>query len=296
MKFFYDNDAPKPPITTTEAYHAAWQECAEIEAKRQEIIRTGGKGAWDLLIKLRDCGLDVSGRIPGVLVSRCPFSGVPIWQRSRLFTLADAAWYQKEDNGRDIYNGLDESPPPTLFCIDGSLNLNGHSLLPDEIETNIQSGQKISIAAEVPFVKPRVLNLPTMVAVIHRLPVVDGRYTAYTTTYFAEQMPPQEAFCIGWARVAYYDSDAEFDDAGFIGQRKDEQDYDLFKWVKQGKLFWLDPTDEEHPVVRGPVEAFPYGNIEGKRHPYTIQKGKIRNLANPVQSKPKIKREYFQQS
>jgi hypothetical protein len=79
----------------------------------------------------------------------------------------------------------------------------------------------------------------------------------------------------------------------FIGRRTDAQDYELEKWVKRDKLFWLDPADDEHPLVRGPVEAFPFGNVAGRRHPYIIEDGTVRDLPNPVKDeKPKNRVEW----
>ncbi len=109
------------------------------------------------------------------------------------------------------------------------------------------------MAAEVPFVKPRGLSLPGMVAVIHSLPVAE-RYTAYPIVYFTEQQPPQREFCIPWARIEYVARDRNHPEVTITGRRSDDQDYDLVRWIEQGKLYWLDPENEER-LVRQPVGA-----------------------------------------
>lgn len=227
-------------------------------------------------------------RKPLVLVSRCPYCMRAILVKVGVFSLLDRFWYHVYSDGREEVS--EDSLCKHLFCLDGALNLSGHQ--PAEAIAPITvSNNTIWMAAEVPFVKPRVLNLPTVVAVIHSFPVAD-KYTAYPIVYFAEKQPSQEEFCIGWARQEYVDHLEGDKPIIFVGRRTDAQDYELGKWVEQGKLLWLDPTDDEHPLVRGPVGAFPYGNLPGRRNPYTIKDGKVRNLRNPTtDGRPKVRLE-----
>ncbi len=228
---------------------------------------------------------------PFVLISRCPYCEAPIWTKVGVFSLMDKFWYFKDDCGRDWV--LDEFPCPHLFCVDGALNLNGHE--PTEVQSSGLNSvnDTIWMAAEVPFVKPRVLKMRTMVAVVNSFPVAE-KYTAYPIAYFTKRQPAQEKFCIGWARQAYFDRCKPREaKTVFTGKRQDVQDYELEKWIERKKLFWLDPDDEEHPLVRGPVEAFPYGNVAGRRNPYTIKDGQVNDLPNPTKdTKPTFKYEW----
>jgi hypothetical protein len=230
-------------------------------------------------------------RKPLVLISRCPYCEAPIWTKVGVFSLIDKFWYFEDDCGRDWV--LDEFPCPHLFCVDGALNLNGH--VPEEVQSPGPNplNDAIWMAAEVPFVKPRVLKMRTMVAVVNSFPVAE-KYTAYPIAYFTKRQPAREKFCIGWARQAYFDRyEPREAKTVFTGRREDVQDYELGKWVERKKLFWLDPDDEEHPLVRGPVEAFPYGNVQGRRNPYTIKAGRVHDRPNPTEdTKPTFKYEW----
>jgi len=230
-------------------------------------------------------------RKPYVLVSRCPYCEALVWQQVGIFSLTDEFWCNESGYGQEYV--LEESCCPHLFCVDGALNLNGHQPAEAHSPSTVVTNDKIWMAAEVPFVKPRVLNLSTMVAVIHSLPIAE-KYTAYPIVYFAEQQPGQGEFCIGWARTEYLERDKESEGrAMIIAKRSDAQDYELENWVRQGKLFWLDFKDEEYYLVRGPGEEFPYGNIVGRRHPYTIKYGHVYNLRNRTKdSRPQVRMEW----
>jgi hypothetical protein len=227
-------------------------------------------------------------RQPRVLVSRCPYCAQAVWVKVGVFSLVDEFWYREDSDGRD--DVPKDSRCSHLFCLDGALNLNGHRPTEAIAPITVVTNTTIKMAAQVPFVKPRVLDLPTMVAVIHSFPVAD-KYTAYPIVYFAEQQPSQEEFCIGWARQEYVDHLEGGKPIVFIGRRTDAQDYELRKWVEQGKLLWLDPTGDEQ-LIRGPVEAFPYNDVLGRRNPYTIKGGKVRNLRSPTtDGRPKVRLE-----
>lgn len=278
------------PITTVAEYLKTRQWYEELEHRVHNLLDKSEELSPHLLEQLHLLKAQAEGvmyeflrRQPFVLGSRCPYCGVAMWMNVGIFSLVDEFWYHEGSNGRDEV--LKESRCPHLFCVDGALSLNGYqpSETLDMIKKATNSGG-ITMASEVPFVKPRVLNLPTILAVVHSFPVAE-RYTAYPIVYFAEQQPDQMDFCIGWARIEYIDREKQTGGT-FIGKRSDVQDYDLLKWVRQGKLFWLDPTDEEHPLVRGPAEAFPYGNVPGRRYPYTIKDGQVRDLPIPTESGP----------
>lgn len=275
------------PISTPAAYAAGMAHIAALKQEFEAACAAGGPGTRELLRQITAFEFNFRSRLPYVLVSRCPFCATPVWELVGIFSLQDPAWFCAEGSGRD---GPEELGTlcPHLFCVDGALNLNGQQ--PTEA---VYADRKITMAAEVPFVKPRVLNLPTMVAVVHSLPVAD-RYTAYPITYFCEQQPEQKAFCIPWSRVAYFDSEWTFPEATYTGRRSDIQDYDLAPWIERGQLFWLGPDEEDCPVVRGPVEAFPYHDLPGRRQPYYINKqGRILDRKPPTGGRPRISREFL---
>lgn len=257
----------------------------EIDKLRHEIS--------SLKLKEDQARIEYQRRLPYVMVSRCPYCNAVIWQRVGIFSLNDEFWYSESSGGRETV--LPEARCPHLFCVDGALNLNGHQPIEANRPITEVINDKLWMAAEVPFVKPRVLNLPTMTAVIHKFPVAE-KYTAYPVVYFAEYQPKPIEFCIGWADTEYIGHSGQFGPGGgvvvIIGKRQDFQDYELEKWVKQGKLFWLGSEDEDYPLLHGPIGAFPYNNMSGRRHPYYIKEGQVYDLPDPVESEPEIRAEY----
>lgn len=229
---------------------------------------------------------EIDRRTPLVLISICPYCGTEIWQKTGVFSLLDQFWYHWSRNGRQVNK---KSRCPHLFCVDGALNLHGHQPTEQGQAITTVGETSIPMAAGVPFVKPRVLNLHTMRVVIHSIPVA-GRYTAYPVVYFAERQPMEHIdFCIPWASTAFdgwhpYRNGRQI---GFIGKRTDRQDYDLTKWIQSEKLLWVDPVTEDK-LVGGPVEAFPYARVRGRRHPYYIEEGKVYDLPNPEGGEPEI--------
>jgi hypothetical protein len=290
------------PITSVDEYLAARRRYDELSS-RIDYVQMEMKKYWSVgkevpqelsdeydVLDRQDMPVmqEFFRRLPCVLVSRCPYCAREIWGAVGIFSLIDEFWYSIYSDGQE--EAIEESHCEHLFCIDGALGLNGHQPAEVKKPNTMVLYDTLRMAAGVPFVKPRVLRLPTMVAVLHSFPVAD-KYTAYPVVYFAEQRPPQKEFCIGWARQEYVDR-LEGGGGTFVGRRTDAQDYELEKWVEQGKLFWLDPTDDEHPLVHGPVEAFPYGNVPGRRNPYIIKDGKVRNLRNPTtDGRPKVRLE-----
>jgi len=174
--------------------------------------------------------------LPYVLIARCPFCNAEIWQRAMVFSLEDEFWYRDYGDGyEDIF---EPEKCPHLFCVDGALNLNGFQ--PSEVKGSTESAytQKyhILMAAEVPFIKPRVLQIPSMVAVIHSLSVAD-KYTAYPVVYFVEERPPRfhdSNFCVPWAREYYI---KHHDMYNFSGRCSDAQEYDLTRGLTKDRSF-----------------------------------------------------------
>lgn len=226
-------------------------------------------------------------RTPWVFVSRCPICETAIWMKVGIYSLQDGFWFGAYGSGRDeVWKG---SICNHLFCVTGSLNLNGN--IPTEAKPwhdNRSSQMKlwhyIWMAAEVPFVLPRVLALPTMKAVMYDLPVCEGKYTAYPIAYFAEKKPEDKDFCIPWARKKYLDTSTGYSS---LGERSDAQDFELWKWVERGSLFWIDTTNDDYPIAKPHISNFPYNDICGRKHPYVIKEGQVQDLPECLEdSKP----------
>lgn len=254
--------------TIKELHHNEYRVLSSEVMKRKDALSEWRRRTFD-------------SNIPLILISCCPFCQRELWmQAGPMFSLTDSFWFRAYSDGRgDIVE--DGSVCEHLFCIDGALNLNGHSPL-EACKWHSSSMGKdwdyIWLASEVPFVKPRVMKLPGMVAVMTDFPVAE-KYTAYPIVYFAKEAPypryREDDFCIPWATKAYVDAGV-----GLVanGNREDAQEYDLLKWLEQNKLYWLETQNDAHRLIRGTVETFPYLNLSGRQHPYKIVEGRVINL------------------
>jgi hypothetical protein len=237
----------------------------------------------------------IGKRLPVVMISICPYCQQEVWTRVGIYSLTSSQWYL--GNGDGCSRVVKGTACEHLFCIDGALNLNGHQPIEAHAPVTTVTNRSIYMAAGVPFVKPRVLNLPTMLAVIHSFPVAE-KYTAYPVVYFAQEMPSQDDFCIPWACTEYVDfhhksnrqlKSKDHPKVVMIAKRSDVQDYDLQKWVDKKKLFWVDPITENGLLTK---KEFPYASEVGKRHPYCIRDGVLTDLPNPVAREPEVRLEW----
>lgn len=238
----------------------------------------------ELTVRKREVRSDFFTRQPNVLISICPYCHTFIWMGVGIFSLRDEFWYRIYSNGREEVTT--SSQCEHLFCVDGALNLNNHN--PTEVYAPITASRNyIYMGAEVPFIKPRLLSLPTMIAVIHSFPVADI-YTAYPVVYYTEQHPSQEKFSLGWGRTEYVDSYQSDKSVTFSGKRSDVQEYHLQKWIIQKKVLWVEP-ESETTLCGGDNISFPYDNLLGYRNPYAIENGRRKSLKSPkTNSKPII--------
>jgi len=201
---------------------------------------------------------EYASRLPIWLHSRCPFCEEPLYWKIDPFDL-DGDWWHWP------FVSKEEKVPacPHLFCVDGALNLEGYQ--PTEVQHGV-----VRMASEVPFVKPRLLELGNVVAVIHRLPQkIAGKYTGYPIIYFGSPRPLLSEGSLGWARTEYHDEDGKW------RVIFDVQDYELDKWIAAGKVCWLDPGASDHPLVCGTPEEYPFRNAQGRRRPYKIEEGRV---------------------
>jgi hypothetical protein len=84
----------------------------------------------------------------------------------------------------------EELPTCPHFCVlGGAVN---HQGLPPR-----SGNEEVFPGPEIPFVYPRVLALPGVIAVISSLPMENG-YLSYPIGYFAEKRPPGEQLVAGW--------------------------------------------------------------------------------------------------
>lgn len=201
--------------------------------------------------------------LPRVVMSCCPFCGKPLVRTFDPFGL-DGLWWQPD---------VTPEEPPTCphFCVlGGAVNYQG---LPPR-----GGNQEVIPGPEIPFVYPRLLALPGVVAVISWLPMENG-YLAYPIGYFAEKRPPGEQLVAGW-RHRHHEWR---DQLGTYGSRyeNDKWDFDLRPWLMQGKIRWTAPGSDRTVLSDEPWEHCPYLDLPGKPEQVSLWKDKIKYLFPP---------------
>ena len=226
--------------------------------------------------------------IPEYLIARCPLCDATYTGQLDTYSLR---YWVRPEHGKRVFTEFAETIGCNHFVRTHQfINLN--DLLPTEL--NCQK----TLGSEVPYVHP--FWLPDDVrsyAVMHALPICrpEGRrfvprYSLYAITYYSED--PAEMLKRRWEPTAgwnqplasrkHYDPDDAWDLAtrptlmtprNFPDQ---EEIFDLLRWVRAGKLQWLDPHDPDLSLRTGPVEAFPYANIRGcKKQRVFYQDGQV---------------------
>jgi hypothetical protein len=213
-------------------------------------------------------------RLPIYLLACCPICGGKVWEAIDTYSLNGPGW-ATPSRGFGWYGTLAdqssnyvEKPSYSAECqhielLAYGVNLNGSK--PDDVN------QEVEIGSEKPFVMKPLIELDETFVVIHALPIgcyndqeLRPCYTAYFMTYFtAAKRAFEEAtqpFHQGLSLVQY----------GFA-------DYDLVKWVKAKKLFWLNPNN---PALLLPgksvsVSDFPYADVDGHEGPCVIRNGRM---------------------
>jgi hypothetical protein len=196
--------------------------------------------------------------LPAVELSRCPFCDERLL---RVFDTVDLNGFWWMDRTQRTSN---EPPSCAHFCLlTGAVNLNGR----------LVSGGLFEClpGPDVPYVIPRVLEFPTMNAVLSGIPM-DCGYTAYSVTYFAEKPPAPKTLTHAWARKVFQFKD-EGGKAGW--DIKDETyDYELAPWIKSGKLLWY--ADRRLNEAAKDPKRCPFLDIPGKKRPQIVVDDQLR--------------------
>ena len=233
-------------------------------------------------------------RLPNYIIARCPFCHAAY--TAKLDTHSLAFWYgtRQDDHAREVFREAYQDVGCAHFlAVHSFLNLNG--FFPED------AGNYFHNTYDVPFVSPLFLpdEVPSYV-VMHSLPVCrieEGefvpRYGLYTLTYYVpeeyvswKQFPSTTGLSrrgiIHERRVAERQAPGytPYHWEGFLyplGYAKEHPEWwDLRLWVERKKLLWLDPYSPDLQLRDGPVDEFPYANIQGYRRPIEIRKGTFR--------------------
>jgi hypothetical protein len=190
--------------------------------------------------------------LPRLVMSCCPFDGKPL---VRTFDPVgfDGLWWEPDVSP-------EETPTCPHFCVlGGAVNYQGLSPR--------AGNEQIFPGPEIPFVYPRLLALPGVVAVISSLPMENG-YLAYPIAYFAERRPPGEQLVAGW-RHRHHEWR---DQLGKYGSRyeNDKWDFDLRPWLQQNKVLWTPPGSDRTVLSNEPWDHCPYLDVPGEHKAVSV--------------------------
>lgn len=224
----------------TNAYHQAMN-AGELETAQQEKkLMQAAKEAY-------------YRRLPRLVMSCCPFDERPLIRTFDPYGL-DGLWWRSA-------SGTDEPPACPHFCVMlGAVNFD---------DKKPRAGaQEVRPGPEIPFVIPRLLEFPGMVAVVSEIEMASG-YTAYPIAYFAERRPKPEDLTAGWARTDFTFTTQ----LGVSGWRTPHEvwDFNLLPWLQQKKLRWCLPDSGNTELSEAPPETCPYLDIKGRRQPIVVQ-------------------------
>lgn len=221
-------------------------------------------------VRLREVYYQVLGeygdRLPRVVMSACPFSGEVLRRSFDPWGLDGPWWYQDREVAIE-----EPRPPDTFKVLLGALALRGRE--PSEARAPVEPGP------EVPFVVPRLLELPGMIAVVSRLELETGDL-AYPIAYFSpEEIPPVQLHQF-WLKQDFWFTQENGSSAWLIAN--DVWDFDLAPWVERGKLRWITPGDRNGVVVDGASgRKCPYLDLPGDRLPQVLVWGERELLELP---------------
>jgi hypothetical protein len=201
--------------------------------------------------------------VPIIPLSRCPFCQQVIHHSLDTYDL-DGLWWNYRGSVRPDY--YQNTVCPHYLQISGAVHLS----------RPIKSiPMLVSPGPEVPFVLPRLLEKGSVRAVIYSIEV--GKHQAYPIFYFTESKKHKFELFNSWGDN-YYEWENEEGKLIFDLTPETERHYDfkLESWIKNGKLFWINPGDIELKL-RNDVEDCPYLNLPGCRERLYIEEGKIRS-------------------
>jgi hypothetical protein len=203
-----------------------------------------------------------------VPIGRCPFTDEVAYKRIDIFGL-DGPFWRVTAPDQPAVGGQH------FITYQGALNLKGQT----PIGAAPNNADEIRPGPEVPFVIPRLLNLPGVVCVISSRPIVNDRFTAYFMAYYAKKPVPADESHQEWLRTSLYYTDAAGNSAWTV--KNDVWDFDLQPWRHKDKLWWIAPEDGSLTLRKGHDPAFPFLQVAGQKQPCVIRQGKVYPAALP---------------
>lgn len=244
-------DAYALAVARMEETAQAYEDASDEEREPRDAAYTG---ALDVIRSLRD---EYRARVPVMALSRCPLTGVLVRHSIDPYGI-DGLWWDYEGPVRP-----QEHLPPSYFALTGALR---HG---DPVES---TDFLVKPGPEAPFVMPRILARPEVVAVVSSLPV--GRHQAFPIFYFADPAPEIERVNT-WGTTAYWLPGPDGEIGWFEAiETVADFDFDLRPWIASGKLRWIAPGDAQ-VELRQDVAGCPYLDLPGRRGIVRIKHGQV---------------------
>ena len=195
---------------------------------------------------------------PVVPMSRCPYTREVAYHSIDLYGL-DGPWWDYSKPLRPV-----EDLPVTFFTVTGSMKLG------ENVENTRQQARP---GPEAPYVIKQLIGVPGIKAVISTVKV--GDHTGYPVFYYSENVNPEVEPARNWGQYMWQRMDR---DGRYVHLVPDETefdyDFDLTKWVKEGKLYWIAPSDPTFTLRNG-VDDCPYLSIGGGHEFQIIIDGEV---------------------
>ena len=260
------------PALTREERDALLERAWELDARlypRDRATAPKGRAASEIRELYYRVLAEYVDRLPRVPMSVCPFTGEPFVHSFDPFGVDGPWWWQ--DREVEIEEPV---PPPAFKVLLGALALHGRE--PSEARDPLIPGP------EVPFVVPRLLELPGMVAVVSELPLATGD-TAYPIAYFSDAEIPPRLLHQPWLQQDLWFEVAPGQSGWLIAN--DVWDFELAPWLASGKLRWVEKGEEPRLAEVAAAAHCPFAGLEGSRWPQSIAAGQ-REFTEPPDGTP----------
>jgi len=202
-------------------------------------------------------------RLPRVMMGACPFTGAPLMASLDPLGL-DGPWWWKDRT----FEISEPEAPPTFRLLLGGLALSGRQ--PVEVTDEVIPGP------EVPFVVPRLLQLPGMVAVVSQI-VLDNGDVAFPISYWSEAEIDPSLLHQPWLRQELWVQGPN--GPGWL-IANDVWSFDLPEWIARDKVMRIEQGGKD---VRGRTSGSPcpYVNLKGDQLPQMLAGGERELLELP---------------
>lgn len=193
-------------------------------------------------------------RLPRVAMSVCPYCGEVLKRSIDPFGL-DGHWWAEDR--------LVKVREPEA-CRHFKVLLGAMKVRPED---PVEATHSVRPGPDVPFVVPRLLELPGMIAVVGRVELETGD-VAYPIAYFSDQKTRAIDLHATWLRVEYWFKDESGNSCWNISN--DEWSFELEPFLRDKRLRWTDMN----AVMTVEDEEWPY-DLDGVRRPQLIYDGEV---------------------